>query len=316
MGACGLASVKYNSFDQEDSDQREVYADMMASNIQILRKKPCLSIDICGGNHVENWTTSVYALVKRPRQFQHNSQNYKWNKSLLYQGDGISAIVRIAAGLLACIPYFPSMLDDFGERLGSCVGLADDGRVFKAFDTTESRNSNIDVIRDLLDENALVWKSDDESSKIVEMRYRQSNWKGDLNAGVFVSILQKLLALHKQDLVHGDIRLDNLLSTGFIVDFDLVGLDTYPEGLNLLFKDGERHPDVATAISNNTIHATRPVKEHDWFSMTKVLELFLPKAEWWQQATDYVRVGRLDQAIVLLEEHKGDAVFLNPAFSP
>jgi hypothetical protein len=57
------------------------------------------------------------------------------------------------------------------------------------------------------------------------------------------------------DLVHEDIRLANLLSTGFILDFDFVRLDTDPEGLNLLSKDGERRPDIATAISNNTIQA-------------------------------------------------------------
>ena len=123
--------------------------------------------------------------------------------------------------------------------------------------------------------------------------------------GVFASILEKLSALHEKGLVRGDIRLVNLLST-----FDFVGLNTYPESLNQLDKDGKRHPDVATAISEGRVHMLKPQKEHDCFSMAKVLELFTPETEWWQRVTKNVENGHLSQAIMLLEEHKREPVFL------
>jgi serine/threonine protein kinase len=132
----------------------------------------------------------------------------------------------------------------------------------------------IDVIKLLLDEMALLWKSKYINLEIVEMAHRESNWEGGLNVEVFVSILQKLFALHEKGFVHGDIRLANLLtvSSGFIVDFDFVGLalEAYQEGL-ISVADGIRHPYVAAAINDRSIGTLRPAKEHDLFSMAFVL---------------------------------------------
>jgi serine/threonine protein kinase len=137
-----------------------------------------------------------------------------------------------------------------------------------------------------LDKNALLWYSEeDDSLEIVEMAKQKSNWTENLNVGVFVSILGKLSALHAQDCVHGDIRLVNLLSTGHIVDFDFVGLDTYPEGLNRLSRDGKRHPQVDDAIDDGTIGQMKPEKEHDCYSMGSVLKLCSPETVWWKEAT-------------------------------
>jgi hypothetical protein len=250
---------------------------MYASNIQILSKKPCLSIDICGGNEVANCTIRVYALAKRTRQIQQldKTNMYKWDKSPLYSGRGISAIVRVAAGLLAALPYYPIVLSDFGERLASVVGLVDK----------------------------------------ATGQYRESYWTGNLKVGVLASILERLAALHELGLVHGDIRLVNLLSSGHIVDFDFVGLERYPEGLKLLTKDGERHPNVASAISNENVHEIKPQIEHDLYSMAKVLSLFIPKTVWWEETTIYVQDGQLQDAIRLLRKHKGDIVSLDNSTS-
>lgn len=68
-----------------------------------------------------------------------------------------------------------------------------------------------------------------------------------------MSFLEKLSTLHGRGLAHGDIRLVNLLSTGFIMDFDFVRLDTYTKGLNQLSNDGRRHEEVSDAIANGTI---------------------------------------------------------------
>jgi hypothetical protein len=113
---------------------------------------------ISGGNNVVKWETSVYALVKRQSQFRQDNEQYKWDKFPLYQGKGLSAIVPVASGLLACVPHYPNSLTDFGNRLGPTVGRVYD-KVFKAFDIKTSHKSNIDVIKLLLDEMALLWKS-------------------------------------------------------------------------------------------------------------------------------------------------------------
>ncbi|KAG7344766.1 hypothetical protein IV203_032297 [Nitzschia inconspicua] len=47
MGSCCLAYVAFNS-----DPEREAISDMCASNIQILHQKPCLSVDIAGGNDI------------------------------------------------------------------------------------------------------------------------------------------------------------------------------------------------------------------------------------------------------------------------
>lgn len=76
-----------------------------------------------------------------PDKFRQDTEKYFWDKSSLYEGKGISAIVRVAAGLLACLPYYSKQLDNFGERLGPCVGRVG-SKVFKAFDPA-TRNANI-----------------------------------------------------------------------------------------------------------------------------------------------------------------------------
>jgi hypothetical protein len=309
MGTCCLACVEYKPKRGNLTDviQREAQADMYASNIQILHEKPCIIIDIGGGNDVANWVTNVHGLAKRPREFLRHNEQHNWDKCPLYCGEGVPGIVRVAAGLLASLPYYPTRLDDYGVRLSPCVGLSGD-KVFKAYDSTETREPNIDVIRSLVDEKAILWTTDDKTLKIVEMARRESDWNGELKVGVFVKILDKLAVLHSQNLVHGDIRLVNLLSSGYIVDFDFVGLERYPEGLNSLESERVRHPDVATAIRDQNIHEMIPEKKHDLHSMAVVLELFHPKAEWWEEAIVRVGKGELREAMLLLQDHEEETV--------
>jgi hypothetical protein len=249
MGACCLASIKFLPCSQYD-EERNAQADMYASNIQILHKKPCLSIDICGGMDIANWTCSVRALAKRPKHLRNGSEQYHWDNSPLYHGNGISAIVRVAAGLLACPhPSLPNQANlVFVQVL--MVGFTDN-KVFKAYDGATNRIPNFALIQRYIDKEAVLWESSEDSLKIVEMIRRENDWKGELKVAVFMSILEKLSGLHDASLVHGDIRLARLLSSGCIVDFDFVGLNTYQRGLNDLTKDGKRHgPDVVSAIYN------------------------------------------------------------------
>jgi hypothetical protein len=94
------------------------------------------------------------------------------------------------------------------------------------------------------------------------------------------------------------------------VDFDFVGLEFYPKGLNVLSSDGARHNDVVDAIKNDTIDQLKPEKKHDWFSMARMLKLFTvtSNTEGWQQAISLVENGKLSDAIALLQEREEDTI--------
>ncbi|KAG7344767.1 hypothetical protein IV203_032298 [Nitzschia inconspicua] len=312
MGSCCLASVAfYHDYDDDALPGREAKADMCASNIQILHRKPCLCVDIVGCNDISSWIISVCALVKR--EYPHRRKKPLWERSLLYQGSGTAAFVRVASGLLAALAYFPQTMQDFGTRLGPVVGVVD-GKVFKGYDDQSTSGApNMDLIREFVDEKAQLWTSEDyDKLAIVEMCYHESEWNDPTSVTSFISILEKLQKLHGKGLVHGDIRLRNLLSTGHIVDFDFVGLEYYPQGLNHLTTDGSRHKEVDDAIVWERVHWLQPVKEHDTYSMAQVMKLFQVEEEgqWWEEATMEVENGNLDVAVEILRNHGNNVAHL------
>ncbi|KAG7344762.1 hypothetical protein IV203_032293 [Nitzschia inconspicua] len=314
MVSCCLASGLYCHYYLYEFFQHQANADMHASNIQILHQKPCLCIDIAGCYDVSSWVISVHALVKR--EFHGCWERPLWERSLLYRGSGMSAFVPVAAGLLAALANYPETTQDFGTRLGLVVGMVD-GKAFKAYDD-DSRDvtPNIDLIREFVDETAQLWTSEENDKlAIVEMCYHKSKWSGGANVISFISILEQLQKLHGKGLVHGDIRLMNLLSTGHIIDFDLVGLEHYPEGLFQIELDGRRHPEVYEAIVCERAHLLKPTKEHDTYSMAQVMKLFQVKVEveegqWWEEAIVKVENGNLDAAIKMLRNHESDVAHL------
>jgi hypothetical protein len=185
-GANCLASVEYEPSTTDD-DQREAQADMCASNIQIIQRKPCLSIDISGGNDFAKWTISVRALAIRPKQFRQDIELHMWDKSPLYSGEGIPAIVRVAAGLLASLPHVPVGLDDFGKRLENAVGRSGN-TVFKAYDGAgRTDNPNINVVRESVDSEATFWQSEDTPLKIIEMAHQHNDWTENVRVESFLS---------------------------------------------------------------------------------------------------------------------------------
>lgn len=303
LGACALAAVEYKPSNIREGE-REAQADMYASNIHVLHRKPCIDINISGGNDISRWRISAYALAPRPTEWRHDGAKHNWDKAPMYSGLGITGIVRVAAGLLAAFPHFPRELNAFGSRLGPVVGCHNDS-VFKAYDDASSRKPNIKFVRQLLDEHAVMWQSQDKNLVVVETKKFPNNWKENVTTMAFISILKKLLELHKTS-PHGDIRLANLLSSGYIVDFDFVGAAKYPKGLNDISKDGRRHPEVVTAIGRKKIGEMKPKKSHDYFSMMKVMELFGSKNEEktgaWVKATELVGGGNIVDAVSCLEK--------------
>lgn len=279
LGACVLASVEYKPSDTKE-EIRKAQADMYGSNIHLLHRKPVVIIDIAGGKQPDFWKVSAHGLVEA----EFTNKSHSWEKTPLYEGTGAEAIVSVAGGLLAAKDSFPRQLDDFGCRLGPVVGLVGE-YVYKAYDNAEIRNANIDVVKEFLDKDAVLFESKDKKLQIVRTKLIASDWKQQLSSTVFGKIIVQLVALHKKYTPHGDIRLANLLSSGHIIDFDFVGSECYPATLQSITQDGTRHADVEEAITENRVGDLKSEKKHDWFSMGQVMKLFIPvmernKARW------------------------------------
>ena len=295
LGACVIAACEYKP-SNTNAEEREAQADMYGSNIVVLHQKQCIIVDIAGSNDVSAWTISAHGLIKN--EF---SESPAWEKTPLYKGMGAEAIVLVSHGLINAKKFFPTALKQYGSRLGPSVGKIGND-VYKVYDNAKTRPPNIDVVRNLFDENAeLLTSKHDEELRIIKMRMGTSDWKQPVSSQIFQKIIQKLQTLHQQFGPHGDIRLANLLSTGDIIDFDFVGLEFYPPTLNLISQDGERHEDVKEMIENinkgGCETRLKPEAKHDWYSLGKVMMLFRPTDEsnrlMWDEFCQLVEKGRI-----------------------
>mmetsp|Transcript_22061 Transcript_22061/g.51895 ORF Transcript_22061/g.51895 Transcript_22061/m.51895 type:complete len:603 (+) Transcript_22061:117-1925(+) len=307
LGACVVAACEYKP-SNTNADEREAQADMYGSNIIVLHQKQCIVVDIAGSNDVKAWKVSAHGLIKN--EF---SESPAWEKTPLYKGTGAEAIVLVSHGLVNAKKFFPKALKQYGGRLGPSVGNID-GYVYKVYDNAKMRQPNIEVVKDLFDENAELLKSKDGDLRIIKMRMGESNWKAPVSSNVFKQIIEKLQKLHEKYGPHGDIRLANLLSTGDIIDFDFVGLETYPSTLQLISQDGERHGDVKQMIEfveKGFDTSLEPATEHDWYSLGKVMSLFVPtdqsNCKAWDSFCRSVETGSLiDSGIGDFEIKLGD----------
>ena len=162
-----------------------------------------------------------------------------------------------------------------------------EGRVFKSFDyrsgnralvTPEDRRSP--NYYDLLDDYRMEVDAGDLkiiSYKKVDGTHQPSR------LGHFTNLFQQLQKLHQKDIIHGDIRLSNIIfsilseeedarePSATIIDYDFsgaAGKKRYPPGYNRDINDGQRHPD---AISRNPLQP-----EHDVFSCLFLCRLYSP----------------------------------------
>jgi hypothetical protein len=68
------------------------------------------------------------------------------------------------------------------------------------------------------------------------------------------------------------------MSSEYIVDYDLVGLSTYPEGLNSLESEAVRHQDVKNAIKSVRIQHLKPEKNITGFLWQRFCTCLYPKS--------------------------------------
>jgi hypothetical protein len=160
---------------------------------------------------------------------------------------------------------------------------------FKYYYQSTHRKPNIALIRQFIDINAALIDDGDGKPIFVRMKNVGKAWPWhedamECSALRFVELVQALVELHGLGVVHGDIRLANVVLEGkkaYLIDFDFAGkagLTFYPPGLSSL-EDGGRHEDVENAIQQRNIDKLALEFEHDWSSLVFVMKLFTATKE-------------------------------------
>jgi hypothetical protein len=311
LGRSVLAEIVYKPSHINDS-ARKAQSDMYAMNLMEAHGLPCITVDIAGGRDFATWITTATAIVP----YANVCEGSTWRKSFMFQGIGIDGICGLAAGLNAALKHFPTKRDDYGTLLGPVVGQCGDC-VVKAYENATYIKPNLKLVQKYIDKDAILFTTRESSvsKKIVllQMRYIKGDWKGQKRVGIFVAIMKQLASLHEQGVVHGDVRLANMLLTetgdrGVLLDFDFCAVEGskgYPKGLQELHSDGQRHVDVTAAIRDDRIEELPMGKEHDCFSLAHVMSLFKPiRDEYtddWNTAIRRTENGNLKKAMKRLK---------------
>ncbi len=173
-------------------------------------------------------------------------------------------------------------------------------RMYKVFRNSWCDSAYLAMnLRFLPDAVELKVVSADQNFRVLSYRRLPGDWR-PTHVGQLMSLSRALRCLVKAGIVHGDIRLCNIIFApidasdpayvSHLIDFDVsrpVG-STYPVQLSSNIRDGARHPD---ALLPNAImqHA------HDYHSFLYVLRLFQPESEslrtGYRQAVDGLSCG-------------------------
>jgi hypothetical protein len=133
------------------------------------------------------------------------------------------------------------------------------------------------------------------------------------NTSDFVPLLKMLGSLHANRVVHGDIRLSNIVFAGMqssLIDFDFSGehgIKQYPPGFNRDIFDGSRHEN---AKENAFLEL-----EHDLYAMSRLMNLFATteSSESWYEVREAVSNGEIEKAIQMLNQLRTPVRCVNSA---
>jgi serine/threonine protein kinase len=303
LGNCILSDVEYKA-SNADKVARIAQGDMYTTNILQAHRVPCILVDIVGGEDWNEWKITATAIVPNDGIFVDDSIP-QWCKSQLYTGQGADGLCGLADGLVSAYESYPTKKDDLGLLLGPVVGK-NGCKVAKAYINAKYRQPNLHLVKEFTDEYANLYSTANKKIQLLEMNYVEDDWSKDITSSTFIDILTTLLKLHNNGIVHGDIRLANMLSTGVLIDFDLAGEHdkaTYPHGYQSIKRDGMRHNEIIEAIANGTVTSVTLKTMHDCYSMAFVMRLFEAR-ECWTSITNVVQNGKIQEAIDMLQNTK------------
>jgi serine/threonine protein kinase len=149
-----------------------------------------------------------------------------------------------------------------------------------------------------------------ESTDLVVIRYPYLEGSHQpRSVGQWIALLRCVQLLHRERIVHGDLRLSNLVfsitsDVVTIIDYDFAGHHEdkkYPPRFNCNIDDGARH---RSATAGRAL-----LYEHDWFAVAAMMKLCQPEQEEprWRQAQTQLQEPSVtsevvDEVIQLLEK--------------
>ena len=144
--------------------------------------------------------------------------------------------------------------------------------VFRIFDVcTSARRYRKFGEHHGVDENKLIWKRDGVTWMLAT-QYMEGNHEAR-TPGDFLPIIDELTELHENGIVHGDIRVYNMVFSrasdgeepdGCLIDFDYGGTEgeaKYPSGYVGFLPDGTRRGEAGQVIT----------KENDWIDLANII---------------------------------------------
>ncbi|KAL3929384.1 MAG: hypothetical protein SGBAC_012239 [Bacillariaceae sp.] len=266
-------------------------------------RRPCLVVQM-RGTAMHQLYIRVYGIVIRRSNTEPSHA-----MSLLLDADGEAGLGLFFSGLQA---YFREFLTEtegtwhqgyLSKDVSAHDILSEDAVVYKSYDyrtreriTAQDRRApNLELVKECVDQDATVFNICD-NFQILRTKFLRRNddesWYGPILPKMLAKIASQLDALHKKGIVHGDIRIRNMiLHAGVLIDFDLSRKQgsRYPSTLQDIHGDGERHPDVKAAIAQQAkfdqkeeigstvrIEELEMKMEHDVHSMMFAVHQFGP----------------------------------------
>ena len=235
------------------------------------------------GSKLDNLELVVYGIM---HHWDGLVEKPTHSRTLLLECKGEDGLRQIASGLRS---FFPALLKEEKRKnnghMLSAVCARHEDRVYKVFDyryrtVARKRNPHLDLYKEFVSDTS-HFEIDREDLHILSMpHFGMEHGKqqyGPVKGENLHSITTKVLKLHEKELVHGDIRLANMLPHhGLLLDFDYTAKagTFYPEGFLHLGWDGSRAQAVAKAIDAGNVGKLGMAYDHDIESLYFVLRLY------------------------------------------
>ena len=266
----------------------ESQASMYGTDCQNITERSVILIQTRGSS-LGNLELVAYGIM---RHWDRQAVKPTHLRSLLLRCQGEDGLRQVASGLRSFIPAL--LKEEKGQNNGyvlSAVCARHDGssedstRVYKSFDyryreVNRKRDPHLKLYQELVCPST-VFEIEREDLHILSMPHfgieKQKQQYGPIKGNNLRGITKKVCMLHERGLVHGDIRLANMLPHhGLLIDFDYTAKagTIYPEGFLHLGWDGRRARAVREAIDEGKIGQLPMACDHDIESLYFVLNLY------------------------------------------